>query len=107
MRVTSRRDRDAGRTVQKHVAVDVFDDRALSARHDERIVAGIRRRDKLPIALDDRARLRTGQGRFDVRHAHGDSVIRPWGSFYDFRKTTPEVFFTFVSSASLPASPQG
>ena len=44
MRVAGGVDGDAGGAVEKVVAVDVLDDRALSAGHDERIVARVGRR---------------------------------------------------------------
>ena len=45
MRVAGAVDGDAGGAVEKDVAVDVLDDGAFAARHDERIVARVGRRD--------------------------------------------------------------
>ena len=53
MRVAGGGHGNAGRAVEEDVAVHVLDDRALAARDDERIVARVRRRDDLRVALDD------------------------------------------------------
>ena len=59
MGVAGRGDGDAGRAVEEDVAVDVLDERAFPARHHERVVARVGRRDDLRVALDERLRPRT------------------------------------------------
>ena len=71
MRMSRRRHRDARAEIQIRVAVDVFDDGAFAARHDERRAARIRRRHDRAIALEDRARARAGRRNLDVGNAHG------------------------------------
>ncbi len=61
MRVPGRAHRDAGGEVEEPVAVDVPDLRAPAVRHDERVVARVRRRADGDVARDHGARLRSGQ----------------------------------------------
>src|SRR5688572_5370890 len=70
MRDAGRVHGDAGRAIEEAVAVDVFDDGAFAAGDDERIVAGIRRRDELRVLLDDCLRLRAGEDRFYFGSIH-------------------------------------
>ncbi len=67
MRVPGARDRDAGGAVEEQVAVDVLDDGALAAGHDEGIVARVGRRHAGLVARDDGGGLRAGQGHLDIR----------------------------------------
>ena len=67
----SRVDGDAGGAIEEAVAIHVLDDGALAAGDDERIVAGVRRRDELAIAIDDGLGLRAWQRGLDVRCVHG------------------------------------
>ena len=60
-------DRDAGRAVEKDVAVDVLDDGAFAAGDDERIVARVGRRHEFRVLLDDRPGLRARRRSLDVR----------------------------------------
>ena len=50
---------DAGSAVEEDVAVDVLDERAFAARHDERVVTRVGGRDDLRVTLDERLRPRT------------------------------------------------
>jgi hypothetical protein len=70
MRVAGGRDRDACTAIQIHVAVNVFDDRAVASGHDERRTPRIRRRHDRAIALENRARARAGRRDFDIWNAH-------------------------------------
>ena len=56
MRMARRGHGNAGAEIQIDVAVDVFDDRALAARHHERRAARIGRRHDRAIALENRPR---------------------------------------------------
>ncbi len=58
---------DAGGEVQKLVAIDVFDDHAASAFHDQRIGAGVRRRNILLIPIKNLLRIGAGQFGADFR----------------------------------------
>ena len=51
MAVPRRRDRDAGREIEKEIAVHVLDDRAAAAGTDQRINARVGRRHALGVAL--------------------------------------------------------
>jgi hypothetical protein len=62
--------RDAGRAVEKPVAVDVLHHGPFAAGDHERIVAGVRRRHELPIAVDDRLRLGARERRLYIWCVH-------------------------------------
>ena len=64
-------DGDAGGAIEEPVAVHVLDDGALAAGHDEGIVARVRRRHDVRVALDDGLRLGTGKGRLQDWGIHG------------------------------------
>jgi hypothetical protein len=68
--MSGRRNGDAGRKIQIHVPVDIFDDGTFATRHDKRRAPGIRRRDDRGIALDNRARARSRRGHFDIWNSH-------------------------------------
>ena len=68
--MAGRVDGDAGGAVEEHVAVHVLDGGAVAPGDDERIAAGVGRRDHLAVALDDRLRLRAGQRGLEVRGVH-------------------------------------
>ena len=63
-------DGDAGGAVEKAIAVDVLDDRALATRDDERIVPGVGGRNVLAVAVDDGFGLGARQRRVNLRSLH-------------------------------------
>ena len=88
-------DGDAGRAVEKAIAVDVLDDRALAAGDDERIVARVGRRHEFLVAFDDRPGLRARKRRVDFRGLHAGSA---YFFFYFFFQRVVEP----VSSRMMP-----
>src|SRR6267142_4404979 len=83
-------DRDAGRAVQEHVAVDNLDGSAGASGDDQRIVTRVGRGDSLTVALDDGARLRAGQLGPDIRNGRG---------YFRFQRVPPG-----LSSKRIPRS---
>src|SRR5688500_5433692 len=72
MRVAGGIDGNAGGAVEKAVAVDILDDRAGAARHDEWIAARIGRRDDFAVTFDDGFGFGTRKGGLDRRLVHTD-----------------------------------
>ena len=75
--MAGRVDGDAGGAVEKDVAVDVLDGGALAARHHERIVARVGRRDDLAVALDEALAFGPGSGVLSC----GASIVSPAVTF--------------------------
>src|SRR5258708_3381530 len=73
MAVAGAAHRDTGGKIQKAVAVDVPNLRPLTVRHDEGIVARIRRRDDECVARKQLTSLGAGQIGLDVRFFHVQS----------------------------------
>jgi hypothetical protein len=71
MGVPRRADRDAGREIKKAIAVDVPDFGSAAMRHDERVVARIRRRAHARVARDHGPRLGSGQLGLQMNVSHG------------------------------------
>ena len=71
-------DGDAGGAIEEQVAVDVLDDGAGAAGHDEGIAARVGRRHDLAVALDDGFGFGAGQGGLDQRRVHA-LIIRSAG----------------------------
>ena len=63
-------DGNAGRAIEKRVAIDIFDGRAGSPRDDERIAARVRRRDDSAVAIDEGFGVGTWKRCTDVGDGH-------------------------------------
>ena len=74
MRVPGGAHRDARREVDEAIAVHIPDFGAAPVAHDEFVVAHVARRDDLAVALDERARLRAGQGSLQGGVVHGTDL---------------------------------
>ncbi len=61
MAMAGRTDGDAGGKIQKCIAIHVFDNCAVTAFGDERVIPGIGRRHELAVALDDAPGVGAGQ----------------------------------------------
>ena len=73
--VAGRTHGDARGEIQEAIAIDIPDFRTAAVRHDEWIIARIRRRDDCRVAFDQRARFRTRQLGSDTRLANHRAIV--------------------------------
>ena len=105
VRMAGRTDRNAGREIEKAIAVDVPDFRASAVRHRKRIGPRVGGRRDLRVARDQGARLRSGELCLNINCCHaGTSIGRRWASLVRALSARRTVSSSAVGGAMISSS---